>query len=99
MEDDNVDADSVTASAANHSFVRLSNSFLIDIPGLVLCPLCRFLQGVALSHFLRDSRTHFRLYPRVEEVVTAARVRAAALSRNIKTSFGCLPKKYRKHCY
>ena len=28
--------------------------------------------------------------------MTAARMRAAALSRN-KTSFGCLPKKYRKH--
>ena len=53
MEDDDDDADSVTASAATDSFVRLSNSFMIDIPSLVLCPLLCFLHGVALSHFLR----------------------------------------------
>ena len=51
MEDDG--DDSVTALAADHSFVRLSNSFMIDISSLVLCPLLRFLHGVALSHFLR----------------------------------------------
>ena len=50
-DDDNAD-DSVTASAVDHSLCDYQNSFMINIPSLVLCPLLCFLQGVALSHIL-----------------------------------------------
>ena len=84
------DTDSVTASAADHSFVRLSTFyfFLIVIPSLVLCPPFRFLQGYGFELLLAcpdprgSSRPHFRLFPRVAEDMLTARVRAATLSRN-----------------
>ena len=46
VEDDDDDADSVTASAADRSFVRLSKFFFDQYPSLVLCPL-RFLHSRA----------------------------------------------------
>ena len=94
MENDDEDADSVTASAADHSFVRLSKFFSDRYPesrplsSPSLPPRCDFQSFFAYTDPLGSSRPHVWLYPRVEEVMTAARVRAAALSRN-KTSFGC----------
>ena len=96
MEDDDVGADSVTVSAADHSFVRLSKFFsdryleFHPLSSPSLPPRCGFESLFAYTDPLGSSRPHFRLYLRVEEVKTAARVRAAALSRN-KSSFGCLP--------
>ena len=96
VDDDEDDADSVTASAADHLFVRLSKFFSDRYPSLILCPLLRFLQGYGFELLFAyadprgSSRPHFRLYPRVAEVMPTAHVRAAALSRN-KPSFGCLP--------
>ena len=93
MGDDADDTDSVTASAADHSFIRLSTAlffffFLIVIPSLILCPLFRFLQGYGFELLFAcpdprgSSRPHFRLYPRVAEVMPTACIRAATLSCN-----------------
>ena len=87
MEDDDDDADSVTASAADHSFVRLSKFFSDRYPesrplsSPSLPPQCSFESLFAHTDLPGSSRPHFRLYPRVEEVMTAARERAVALSR------------------
>ena len=102
VEDDDDDTDSVIASAADHSLVRLSKFFSDRYPesrplsSPSLPPRCGFESLFACTDPPGSSRPHFRIYPRVEEVMTAARMRTAALSRK-KTSFGCLLKKYRKH--
>ena len=86
VEDDDDDTDSVTASTVDHSFVRLSK-FIYDqysesrplsSPSLPL--RCGFESLFAPADPPESSRPHFRLYPRVQEVMTATCERAAALS-------------------
>ena len=103
MEDDDDDADSVTASAADHSFVRLSKLIYDQYPesrplsSPSLPPRCGFESLLAPTDPPESSRPHFRLYPRVEEVMTATCERAAALLRKMKPFSAVLPKKNRKH--
>ena len=100
MEDD---ADSATASVADHSYVQLSK-FIYDhypesrpLSSPSLPPRCGFESLFAPTGPPESSRLHFRLYPRVEEVMTVTREHAAALSRKLKPLSAVLPKKNRKH--
>ena len=103
VEDDDNDADSVTASAADHSYVRLSK-FIYDhypesrpLSSPSLPPRCGFESLFAPTDPPESSRPHFRLYPRVEEVMTATRELAAALSRKLKPLSAVRPKKNQNH--
>ena len=103
VEDDEDDADSITASAVDHSFVRLSK-FIYDqypesrpLSSPSLPPRCSFESLFAPVEPPESSCPHLRLYPRVQEVMTATRELAAALSRKMKPFSAVLPKKNRKH--
>ena len=68
VEDDDDDADSVTASAADHSFVRLSK-FIYDqypeshpLSSPSLPPRCGFESLFVPTDPPESSRPHFRLY-------------------------------------
>ena len=103
VEDDDDDADSVTASAVDHSLVRLSK-FIYDqypesrpLSSPSLPPRCGFESLFAPAEPPESSHSHFHLYLRVQEVMTATHEHAAALSRKMKPLSAVLPKKNWKH--
>ena len=90
VEDDEADADSVAASAVDHSLVRLSKFIYEHYPesrplsSPPLPPLCDFKSLFEPTNPPESSRPHFRLYPMVHEVMDATRELAATLSRKLK---------------
>ena len=87
------------ASAVDHSFVRLPKFLYDQYPESrpLLPPRCGFESLFAPADPPESSRPHFRLYPRVQEVMCATRERAVALSRRLQPLSAILPKKNRKH--
>ena len=102
MEDDDNDADSVMASAVDLSFVRLSKFIYDQYPEFrplsspLLPPRCGFESLFVPAEPPESSRLYFCLYLRVQEVMTATRKRAVALSWKMKPLSAVLPKKNRK---
>ena len=87
-----------TPQVQDKTLIRLVNVIYDKYPesrplSSPLAPRCGFESLYAISDPQETSRLHFRLYPRVGELLTKTRERAATLAKGSKALSAILPKK------